>query len=288
MATTRTTERTAPNRSIKTRRIRFTFDEKSPARKHYVDGDIVTSHAISILSGSFPEGEEAFVRSVRRFSDQITDPELKRQVAGFIGQEMTHGREHRNLNDRLQEMGYPTKKVEKRMQRLAALERILPAKVTLAMTAAAEHGTATLAERVLSSDEIQRMAYDDEIRAMLNWHALEELEHKAVAFDVYRAVGGTESMRIIVMIALGLLSVGQLVPSVVMSILADREARDPRALLSSLLRLRRSPFLTGSGMTALRYLKPGFHPDDIDTNALLDEWRQKLFGADGSLVDHLK
>lgn len=288
MTTAGITERTTPERSIKTRRIRFTFGERSPARKHYVDGDIILSHAISILSGSFPEGEEAFVRSVRRFSDQITDPELKRQVAGFIGQEMTHGREHRNLNDRLQEMGYPTKKVEDRMKRMAALERILPAKVTLAMTAAAEHGTATLAERVLSSNEIQVMAYDDEIRAMLNWHALEELEHKAVAFDVYRAVGGSEPMRIIVMIALGLVSVGQLVPSVVMSILADRDARNPRALLRSLVRLPRSPFIKGTGLTALRYMKPGFHPDDIDTDALLEQWRQKLFGSEGSLVDHLK
>ncbi|CPW71994.1 Conserved hypothetical protein (hydrolase?) [Mycobacteroides abscessus] len=36
------------------------------------------------------------------------------------------------------------------------------------------------------------------------------------------------------------------------------------------------------------YMKKDFHPDDLDTDALLDQWRAELFGADGTLVDHLK
>lgn len=59
-----------------------------------------------MLSGGFPPGEEAFIRSVRRFADQITDPVLKERVAGFIGQESMHGQEHRRLNERLVEIGY--------------------------------------------------------------------------------------------------------------------------------------------------------------------------------------
>src|ERR1044072_8524199 len=101
-----------PHRDVHTRRIRFAYPEGA-LDKHYVDGDLVMSHVVAVLSATFPPGEDFFVRSVRNFSDQITDPELKKQVAGFIGQEVTHGREHRELNRRLQAMGYPTHRVSR-------------------------------------------------------------------------------------------------------------------------------------------------------------------------------
>jgi predicted metal-dependent hydrolase len=145
----------------------------------------------------FPDGEDFFVRSVRHFRDQITDPELKRQVAGFIGQEAVHGREHRVFNDRLDELGYPTKRVERITKRgLAMRERALSAKSNLAATAALEHFTATLAELVLSSEETRDLFGHEAVRDLFVWHALEESEHKAVAFDVYKAVGGSERLRV--------------------------------------------------------------------------------------------
>src|SRR5947209_17407226 len=103
---------TARARTVRARRIAFHFEH--PVEKHYVDHDIVMSHLTSVLSAGFPEGEEAFIRSVRFFKEQITDPVLKEQVAGFIGQEMSHGREHRNLNHRLHEIGYPTEEIDQR------------------------------------------------------------------------------------------------------------------------------------------------------------------------------
>ena len=88
----------------KTRRIRFPFAQGA---KHFVNNDMVFSHFVANLSGSFPPGEELFIRSVRRFADEITDPVLKRRVAGFIGQESVHGQQHRAINEKLIEMGYP-------------------------------------------------------------------------------------------------------------------------------------------------------------------------------------
>ena len=120
---------------------------RSGLDRHYVDGDLVMSHVVAVLSATFPPGEDFFVRSVRNFSDEITDPELKQQVAGFIGQEVTHGREHRELNRRLQEMGYPTHRVARFVKgSLADAEKRVPAKLRLAYTAALEHYTATIAE----------------------------------------------------------------------------------------------------------------------------------------------
>ena len=96
-----------------TRRISF---EESLAElpKHFAaDEDLIMCHLMASLSSVFPDGEDFFVRSVRHYRDRITDPDLKRQVAGFIGQESIHGREHRAFNDRLDELGYPVKQAER-------------------------------------------------------------------------------------------------------------------------------------------------------------------------------
>src|ERR1700730_11448154 len=143
-----------PDRKVQTRRISF---EKSlqDLPKHYAaDGDLISSHLMAALSAVFPDGEDFFVRSVRHFRDQITDPDLKRQVTGFIGQEAMHGREHRAFNDRLAELGYPNKQIERFTKWGPQLrERIAPPKANLAATAALEHFTATLAELVLTDEQ---------------------------------------------------------------------------------------------------------------------------------------
>ena len=191
------TQTSDPERKVPTRRMTFEESMRDLPRHFAGDGDLIAGHIIAALSSVFPDGEDYFVRSVRHFRDRVTDPALKRQVAGFIGQEAVHGREHRVLNDRLAELGYPTKHYEKLTRvGLRVRERIAPAKANLAATAALEHFTATLAELVLTNEEIRTLMGADAVRDLFVWHALEESEHKAVAFDVYRAVGGGERLRV--------------------------------------------------------------------------------------------
>lgn len=259
-------------------------------QKHYVEGDLVMSHVVAVLSATFPPGEDFFVRAVRHFSDQVTDPELKKQVGGFIGQEVTHGREHRELNRRLQEMGYPTHKVARFVKgQLAGVDKRLPPKLRLSYTAALEHYTATVAECLLRKPSAQRLLGETEVRSILLWHALEESEHKAVAFDVYRAVGGTERMRIwgFRIMTAGLL--GLVLAATVLSMLfTDRATYNPVRLARSVAALRHSPFIERDVIQHLRaYTKKGFHPDDIDATDLLERWRAELFGPEGKLADHL-
>src|SRR6202048_4898154 len=143
-----------PERKVPTRRVSFEASLQDLPKHFAADEDLITSHLAAGLSAVFPDGEDFFVRSVRHFRDQIADPELKRQVAGFIGQEAMHGREHRAFNDRLDQLGYPTKRFEKVTKAgLKMRERVLSPKSNLAATAALEHFTATLAELVLSSQE---------------------------------------------------------------------------------------------------------------------------------------
>src|SRR5207249_598122 len=154
----RATETSNPDRKVPTRRISFEESLKDLPKHFSADGDLILSHVAASLSSVFPDGEDFFVRSVRHFRDQITDPELKRQVGGFIGQEAMHGREHRAFNDRLDQLGYPVKRFERLTKKgLAMRERLLPATHNLAATAALEHFTATLAELVLSSEETRAL-----------------------------------------------------------------------------------------------------------------------------------
>lgn len=254
------------------------------------DGDIVMSHVLTVLSSTFPEGENFFVRSVAAARDDIQDPELRADIDGFIGQEKMHGREHQVLNERLAEHGYPTRGIDSYVRGLYWVrERIQTKKVNLAFTAALEHYTATLAELVLTDEQARNEVGRSTARDILTWHALEESEHKAVAFDVYKAVGGGELMRITIMFLTDLLFILETSIMGVVSIAMDRDARrHPIKLARSLARLPRSPFVSMRALRILaQYHRPGFHPNDRDTTQLIADWREKLFGREGQLTEVL-
>jgi predicted metal-dependent hydrolase len=278
-----------PERKVPTRRISFEASLQELPTHFAADGDLILSHLAASLSSVFPDGEDFFVRSVRHFRDRIEDPQLKRQVAGFIGQEALHGREHRAFNDRLDQLGYPTKRFERFTKRgLAIRERLLPPVSNLAATAALEHFTATLAELLLTSGETRALFGHQEVRNLFLWHALEESEHKAVAFDVYKTVGGSERMRVMTMKLLRFGFVLGMAVQIVVSLLGDRATYKPGNLRRSWRRFRRSPLVSPELWRQLcDYDRPDFHPDDRDTTALVEEWREELFGAQGTLNDKL-
>ncbi|HWD51473.1 MAG TPA: metal-dependent hydrolase [Acidimicrobiales bacterium] len=282
--------RIIPLRTVRTRRIAFEYPSTDLPR-HYMNGDLVMSHVVSVLSALFPNGEDFFVQSVRNYRDQIDDPQLKTQVGGFIGQEATHGREHRAFNDRLDQLGYPTRRIDRAVGLLfkGLGGKYLSKRVQLAVTAALEHYTATLAEVLLSSPEAREMVSVDEVRSLLLWHALEESEHKAVAFDVYQEVVGSHAVRVRTMNVVTIAFLTSVVFDTFLSLLGDASTRDLKRLGKSLGDLRFSPFTHVDVWRHLRdYNRQDFHPDDRDTRQLVEEWRTKLFGAEGQLAEKVK
>lgn len=279
--------------TVKARRLKFPFGEKR-IRKYFAGNNIVLSHLMAAMSGLFPGGEDYFVRSVRRFADQITDPELKERVRGFIGQESTHALHHRSLNDALAADGYLIQRLDNELEKRptpfpASFEQRLPAMAHLAITAAMEHYTAVLADRMIGRDELQKMPMDAEVRNLMNWHALEEIEHKSVTFDVYQAMGGKEPMRIAAMAFVMPIWIAVAVVVVAVSLAYDTSAwRHPVRVAREIVGLMRGPLFKGFFLDIARYMRPGFHPDDIDQTALVEEWRHRLFDAGGSMAGHLK
>jgi len=245
---------------------------------------------LDALSLLFPEGERFFVDSVKHYKDRITDPELARAIVGFIGQEAMHGKEHRALNELLVAHGYAeAPRVERHLRGfLQLVRRTLPPASQLAVTCALEHFTAMLAEALLGDERMQRELHAA-VRPLWVWHALEEAEHKAVAFDVYRAVGGGYARRIgIMLLTTAIFFAAQLL--VHARLMATRGILwRPWTWLRGIGRMWISPgYFTRLVPAYLAYFRPGFHPNDRDTDALLARWRDRLFGDAGELRDRTR
>jgi uncharacterized protein len=271
---------------VTTRRVSFERSLQDVARHFCADDDLIGSHTTAVLSSIFPDGEAYFVRSVRHFRDRVVDPALRQQVAGFIGQESMHGREHMVLNERLAALGYSTHRFVRWSERIfRSLDRRLSPETNLALTAAFEHFTATLAEWMMSDEDYRASIAHPAVREIFLWHALEELEHKAVAFDVYRAAGASEQLRIRSMKVLLFAFPATTAALTVFSLARDRDTYRPGVLWSSLRRFVAGPMMSKQYRDMLaEYLRPGFHPSDRDTTALVQQWRDELFGDEGQLI----
>ncbi len=156
--------------------------------KYWLDNDPFKSRFFDALSCLFPDGERFFIACVRDYKDQIRDPELQQQVKEFIYQEGQHGQVHTQYNDRLKRQGINVDRIIGKQHRImfGILRKHLPRVYTLGQTAAAEHVTALMAHGFFDSG-VMRNA-DERMRAVFAWHAIEEIEHKSVAFDVFQKV----------------------------------------------------------------------------------------------------
>jgi uncharacterized protein len=163
--------------------------------RHWFAGSAVATHVANGLNLVIPMGERFFVRSVRHYLDRLADPELEREVRGFMGQEGRHAQAHERFMDGLRKQGYAIDGFLPTCQRLLydIPEKVLPPSFRLAVTGALEHFTAIIAEDTLVNGVLQ--GAHPASRHLFEWHALEELEHKAVAFDVLRMVHPSYALR---------------------------------------------------------------------------------------------
>jgi uncharacterized protein len=164
----------------------FDFDGDIP--KYWFGGDAFKSRFFDAMSLLFPEGEKFFIACVRDYRDQIRDPELQAQVKDFMYQEGQHGMVHTKFNNRLKAQGIAVDEILRRQNEVmfGFFRKRFSKAYTLGQTAAAEHMTALMAHGFFGTDMFADA--DPRIRAMYAWHAVEEIEHKAVAYDVYDKV----------------------------------------------------------------------------------------------------
>ncbi len=275
----RTTSPDFPIRHIK-------FDWSTTLPKHWHHGDAFLTHMFDAASVLFPVGEQFFIDSVREWQGEITDPELLAHMRDFVGQEATHRQAHVYYNQHLSQLGYDIAFFEQRLQqRLDFYRRHMPAKNRLASVLAYEHYTAMLADATLRDPAWLRGAHPT-FAALWRWHAVEETEHKAVAFDVYRAIGGGYFRRIFEMLLTTFFFNKDLFIRQGHMLRRDGRLFDIGMLWRGFKYLWLSPGIFRPMIPYyFRYFSPWFHPWQHDNTALVEAWKQanlrSVSGNDG-------
>src|SRR4051812_6138126 len=172
---------TPANLTITPRDRRFGREANTPRLWH--DGRVEATAIYNALSTTFPVGEAFFVESVRAFRAGAP-PKLAEDIKAFTTQEAIHSREHDAFNKRASQAGYDLSKLEAQVEKRLAVTRSKAPIVSLAATMALEHFTAILAHQLLANPKHLAGA-DQEAADLWRWHAVEEIEHKGVAYDTW-------------------------------------------------------------------------------------------------------
>ena len=167
--------------SITPRDRRFGRETATPRLWH--GGSVEATAIYNALSTTFPVGEAFFVESVRAFREGAL-PKLAEEIRAFTTQEAIHSREHDAFNKRAAGSGYDLSKLEAQVEKRLAMTRSKPPIVSLAATMALEHFTAILAHQLLAVPQ-HLAAAEKETADLWRWHAVEEIEHKGVAYDTW-------------------------------------------------------------------------------------------------------
>jgi uncharacterized protein len=239
--------------------------------RHWMANSAAATAIANGINLLFPVGERFFVRSVRHYLDEITDPQLRAQVIAFFKQEGHHAKAHDDLNKVMRAQGFAIDKFLGRYQKaISWMEKHMPAKLNLAGTAAAEHYTAILAHGAFTRGMLDET--EPTMRKLLAWHAAEEIEHKAVAFDVLRQVDPSYALRIAGLAYATTTLAFFWVWGAAMLMRQERlGSREVRRQLGAMRRedpIVRRVFLAG----IRQYIRRDFHPSQIADDHLAARW----------------
>lgn len=247
-----------------------------------------------VLSICFPAGESWFINSLKMFEKEIYDPKLLKSIKQFCGQETAHTAVHKIYNEMLKDRGIINEKgycsldivdnkisifIEKRKK---IKNRRLADRRMLAFTVGAEYLIALFADQALKDP-----AYFDDIEegisTLLKWHAIEEIEHKAVAFDVYKAVGGCHAERVMVMVAVSFI-IGVYVAKCCLILLLKNKFLFN---MSSMYTFMKFNFVKPGVFTRVlpkffRFFRVDFHPWSNDNYYLIKNWKAEYPEIDKS------
>lgn len=253
------------------RRMKFPFEEHGFPR-YWHAGSPFRSYFWTQLSTAFDPGERFFIDSARALKGEIKDPALQEEIVQFCRQEGHHTAQHLKFDEINAEMGVDVEGCRLRYQRvLDRARRKLDPMEMLAATAGLEHFTASLAEHYIENPFISA-GVDPNVEPLWRWHAIEELEHKATCFDIYRQLGGSELKRATIMAGSWFLILWIAMVNTFVLLRKDRKlfTRDTWQGLGYLF--GKNGFFSGLGPAFRRYLRPSFHPWKTDTSHLVREW----------------
>jgi predicted metal-dependent hydrolase len=159
------------------------FGRGATSARWWLNGDPVATAWHNALSATFPRGETFFIESVKAHREGAP-PRLAEEIRAFVQQEVNHTREHLAFNKAVTAQGYDLARIDAHVSEMLAMSKDRPAIVNLAATMALEHYTAMMAHLLLADPKLLQGG-DPELAELWRWHAVEEIEHKGVAYDTY-------------------------------------------------------------------------------------------------------
>ncbi len=240
-----------------------------PLPRHWCAGDPVLSHLLNTFTLLVPGNEGYYIRTLKRCLPQIADPALRETVVQFMLQEGQHGAGHHRGWRVLEAQGYRIAGFNRRVDAFLYrfLEPLTPLKLRLSMVACVEYVNAYLGHEFLAQNLLKDA--HPELRGLFEWHFAEEIEHKQVVFDALNAVAPGYALRmlgalLVLPMFYALMTAGTVYLLRQDRLLFKREswAAFGRHLFAGHHMLRQT---CGH---LLAYLRPGFHPGQLDDRPL--------------------
>ncbi|MEP7179704.1 MAG: metal-dependent hydrolase [Pseudonocardiales bacterium] len=240
----------------------------------WIPREAFASHLLNVLHILLPEGERFFVKVFAEALPLIKDVQLREDVLGFIGQEGTHANAHQGVQDYFATQGLDAGGYVREVEYLFRVmlgDRCLPTVrkdewliERLGIVAGIEHVTAFLGDWILNSPALDVAAADPRMLDLLRWHGAEEVEHRAVAYDVFMHLDG-RYLRRARTYALAAFGLCWLWGRGVRYLMANDPSLVPRqkAHLGDLVRSGRrglTPTYSDIARCGWRYFQPSYHP----------------------------
>ncbi|MEM7184408.1 MAG: metal-dependent hydrolase [Spirochaetota bacterium] len=258
-------------KKITVRKPGFTFPHG--IEKYWVDGNAFKSCFGNAFTLLFPAAEKYFVRTSKKFLPGQEKPELRKAALAFIGQETQHANQHQKYWENMQEQGYSIEPITNLLDNVLGLaETYLSDEEQLALVAGLEHYTALMAEILLKNDALATA--EPKVRDLFEWHCVEELEHKAVAYDLLQNTNHNYFLRTYIMIYATILFVFLSTSAILILAAQDnllfkfsfwKEAVNVLFLKEKLFPQSLEIFL--------EYFDPTFHPNNRNHDHLLDKFK---------------
>lgn len=267
-------------------KLDFGLDGDIP--RFWMDNDAFKTRFFDAMSTLFPQGEKFFITSVREFKDEVTDPKLQTEVRDFTRQEAQHSLIHRQFNDRLAAQGVDIASIDRQLAEhfFERLPKFTSRFQRLSATAAFEHLTAMMCTCFFERRELLETS-DPRVRAMYAWHAVEEVEHKAVAFDVLTQVAKVSYFRRVfsmLLVSIGFPITVMLIMNHMLQVDGFGRWQRTKMWLKGLWWFHKPGGLFWNTWGYyLAYFKPGFHPWKVKEMPSYGTWL-RTFEATGDAV----
>jgi predicted metal-dependent hydrolase len=270
------------NLELIVRRVDYDYFPPIKENKYWLEDSPVMTHFFNAFQSTFPEGEKLFIQaaldgvSILLKKGKI-DKQFRIDLSNFMHQEASHSQQHKKWTRALVQLGYrDLKSYDDQLKHFRIFSRkYFPTILRLSITAAAEHYTASLAYLFTHIRPKMLIHFPLEFKGLLLYHAMEEIEHKSVCFDLYQNVSGSYIIRMVGFLFVTIDLIYNVYVRIKYLLKKDGNFRLKVRLTLLNFIFGRNGVVKGLLFRVKEFLKPSFHPWKTDERAFINKFFQK-------------